>query len=1391
MSAEREVLGSCDSEIAPTGENRSAGACPRELIVPQFTAHKRNISMKNYKHLTLTVLTFIVLGVVSASAQQPLALHTRAIFEQHCIDCHGANRPFSDVLTVTPYDTLMASGTVVPGNPDASEFYKRLLHSTPDAERMPLNKPPLTDRELDIVRRWIEAGAPNWAFAPTQRDFITPDAMLTAIQRHVDSLTPFNRPYARYFTMTHLYNAGETNEALEAYRRALSKLINSLSWGAEILKPKPIDAAQTLFYIDLRHYEWDVTDAWPKMEAVYPYAFDYGDSLTYATLQQETDTEVPFIHVDWFLATASLPPLYHDILDLPQTDRELEARLEVDVARNLQDAPGVRVWRAGFNESRVSQNNRVVERHRSRYGAYWKSYDFAGNVDSQNVFTHPLSFTHDGGEIIFNLPNGLQAYYLVTAAGTRLEEAPVAIVSNPAARDPVVRNGLSCIGCHTEGMKKFEDGVRAVIQQQVNPPYDKQQALRLYVEQASMEELVAVDTQRFRKALEAAGGIFGGVEPVERFHQRFEEPLDAAHAAAAVGYTTSVFRREIRDGKLQTLALEALLLDNGRVQRDTWTSQFSTLVAALFSEDTVVIPIDDETPPVSGVHIPDLQLRKAIHNALGKPQNAQLTQQDMLRLTNLHAERKGIRDLTGLELATSLERLELRHNLITDISPLRNLIRLGNIKLRDNLIVDVSPLAKLINVGWLGLEENRITDLSPLSGLVKLDGLGINHNPVSDISPLSGMLSLSNLQAWDTRITNLSPLAKLRKLQTLEISDAAISDVTPLAGLPGLRRLILQNCSISDLTSFAGLTGVRHLNLRHNDITDVSPLAGLRNLEHLDLRDNEIADFSALEALRKKTSVILTGNPGLPSGGPKITGPWLWMIASTGNGIGGSAASASGIDYLAQASGGTVTEQQVAMNGATDGDAVGERFWTPGTLSAAGGDNINELVNAIGFGRGNIDNHVAYGLIFIESPREQQTRVFVGSDDAVKVWLNGELVHVEHVNRDASDYQSHSPVTLKQGRNTLLVAVYEGRGHWCGFFGFAPDAKYAIFRPSLNFSFSTDATEFEVGDTFTLQLNTANVTNLTGWQADVTFNPAVLKATQVREGDFLKQDNSQTFFQEGTLQNRNGKITGVKSVQLSRGKGLSHGTLLSVSFTVIGKGNSRVTLENFQAGTRTGETLHVTPPELSIVVGSQDVNGDGIVNILDLTLIAGRFGQRGEANPADVNGDGVVNIADLVLVAGALGGGAAGAPAVQEQLAHAPTAATVEQWLAQAQAMQPNSTDAKYQRGILFIQRLLAALTPKNTALLPNYPNPFNPETWIPYHLAKPAEVSVSIYAADGKLVRMLDVGYQPAGIYHIQNRAAYWDGRNALGERIASGVYFYTLTAGDFTATRKMLVVK
>ena len=352
-------------------------------------------------------------------------------------------------------------------------------------------------KSIDTIRRWILAGAPEWTTTRIiDGRFISPAEILDTIETHLNTLSSFDRAFARYFTLTHLYNAGETAEILGEYRKALNKLVNSLSWGITVTNPQPIDALDTIFYIDLRHYEWDRIDVWTKIEGVYPYHVSF-DAPTQTSLhdqlgrlQTQMKCDVPSVHIDWFIATASTPPLYHELLALPSTARELELQLDVDVVGNLQNAPGVRVWRAGFNNSGVSNHNRVVERHTSRYGAYWKSYDFAGSVGTQNILTHPLNFTHDGGEVIFNLPNGLQGYYLVDGNGLRLDEAPISIVSNPAASDPTVRNGISCIGCHTEGMKTFEDQVRAAIESNANPPYNKAQALRLYVEQSVMDDRV-------------------------------------------------------------------------------------------------------------------------------------------------------------------------------------------------------------------------------------------------------------------------------------------------------------------------------------------------------------------------------------------------------------------------------------------------------------------------------------------------------------------------------------------------------------------------------------------------------------------------------------------------------------------------------------------------------------------------------------------------------------------------------------------------------------------------------------------------------------------------------------------------------------------------------------
>ena len=1390
--------------------------------------------------ITLIGLLMFIMGSQNLSAQQQIAQDAYALLEKHCNICHGPDGAYRETLLIE-HNALIQNGAVLPGDPDASELYERLI-TTDTVKRMPLGQPQLSTQAIDTIRNWILAGAPDWAAAPTtDGDFISPAEILNTIETHLISLAPFDRAFARYFTTTHLYNAGETQEILQEYRNGLSKLINSLSWGSTVINPHPIDPQETIFYIDLRHYEWDVNDAWTQIEAAYPYQIPFNapaqttlkEQLT--RLQTEMQCDIPSVHVDWFLANASLPPLYHDLLSLPLTDRELETRLEVDVIRNLLNAPGVRVWRAGFNDSGVSNHNRAVERHTSRYGAYWKSYDFAGSVGTQNIFTHPLSFTHDGGEVIFNLPNGLQGYYITTATGTRLDAAPIQIVSNPAASDPTVRNGLSCFGCHTEGMKRFEDEVRAVIESNATPAYDKAQALRLYVEQSEMDALLQEDMERYRGALEATGGEFGGIEPISRFHEAFQGSVDAAYAAAVVGLEKGTFLAEVRENVgLQHAGLLVLDSPNGSMKRDAWTDSFGDIIFALDFPESFTPPTDT-TPTIPGtvVRIPDPNLRAAIAEELGKSSNAPITVEDMEGLESLEARNRDIGDLTGLQFATNLNELFFSNNQVSDLSPIAGLINLGNLNFWNNPVSNLSPLTGLENLYNLNFGLTSVSDLSPLIGLINLEGLHFYGAPVSDLSPLVGLINLKHLAfssksisdlspvvgltnlesilTWGSPIPDLSPVAGLTKLEYLEVSGAEIADLTPVAGLTNLQELRLHVNDISDLSPLAGLTKLNRLELGGNNISDLSPLASLTNLKWLRIDNNQISDLSPLDRLRENTKLLWHNNPGFPKGGPKIEGPWLWVVLPDTR--------LGDMDLLSETSGGTVTEVEIATHGAIEGKSVGTDVWTAYRLPPKGRKNVEDMLKRSTCGG------VIYGSVSLYSPSEQEATMYVGSNDRIKVWFNGTLVHQEFHWRGApEDYTDFFPVTLKQGRNVLLVAVHT---HGNGFFGFEPGTEYTVANPGLGYTFSK--TPIHTGDTFTLDISAEDVFDLAGWQFDIAFDPAALEAVDVTEGDFLKTNRGTTFFQGGSIDNVAGKITGLTAARLSAQGVSGTGVILQVRFKAKAGGETELRLQNFLFGAITGDPIPAGPHQIRIVVEGQlatgDVNRDGVVNITDLIFVAQQLGQKVSADsPVDLNGDGVVSLLDLSLVEQAIGETTTPtAPSTPSSVPTTPptsslasalpltplpanthptlllagrqggvqtvTPAKITAWIAQARLADDGSL--AFRQGIQNLQNLLSSLIPEETALLGNYPNPFNPETWIPYQLATAAEVTLMIYDINGQLVRHLALGHRAAGVYQSQSRAAYWDGRNEVGESVASGLYFYTLTAGEFSATRRMLILK
>ena len=339
----------------------------------------------------------------------------------------------------------------------------------------------------------------------------------------------------------------------------------------------------------------------------------------------------------------------------------------------------------------------------------------------------------------------------------------------------------------------------------------------------------------------------------------------------------------------------------------------------------------------------------------------------------------------------------------------------------------------------------------------------------------------------------------------------------------------------------------------------------------------------------------------------------------------------------------------------------------------------------------------------------------------------------------------------------------------------------------------------DIGEELTFSLNITGGENVAGYQAVVSFEDS-LYYVESAKGDYLPADAffeslATTYYTVDPSFGRNvyAAHVAVTATTLDEADN-NDGTLATLTFKVRDFKASTLILSQVYLVDSDGKRWEVTTENGAVTIPPEpqeetvgDINRDGVVDILDLTIVSTRFGERGE-NSADLNGDGLVDIVDLVLVAAAFDEEAA-APSLYPQALELFTAADVRQWLNQAQGL--HLTDPTFQRGIRFLEQLLTVLAPKETTLLPNYPNPFNPETWIPYRLAEDAFVTLTIYDNSGRIVRTLDVGHRVAAFYESRAKAIHWDGRNEFGEQVASGVYFYHLSAGDFSATRKMLVIK
>ena len=359
----------------------------------------------------------------SACDDPGLLSGAKATLEASCHACHGkagaTEGGFNYVLDVPK---LIQTGKVVPGDAGASNLFTFM--STGYMPKQGFEPQP-DDVAIAAVGAWIDCGAED--FAPTaERTFVTTEEVLAAIRADLEAQSVPRRAFTRYFSLVHLYNAGLGDDELQTYRNGISKLVNSLSWGGAVEPPVAIDPPRnTLLRIDTTDYQWHYThtgeeaDLWEAIVATYPYGVRHSDYPDDAAIEALAGTEMPMVTGDWFVFAAARPPLYHTILALPETQAELEALLNVDTRQSIESGLAMR---AGFNGSGVSNHNRIIERHEGTR-AFWLSYDFgsSGVEDKKNIFSFPLGpqrpdlsdeenaqyFLPDGGEFVFELPNGL------------------------------------------------------------------------------------------------------------------------------------------------------------------------------------------------------------------------------------------------------------------------------------------------------------------------------------------------------------------------------------------------------------------------------------------------------------------------------------------------------------------------------------------------------------------------------------------------------------------------------------------------------------------------------------------------------------------------------------------------------------------------------------------------------------------------------------------------------------------------------------------------------------------------------------------------------------------------------------------------------------------------
>ncbi|WP_417744172.1 transcriptional regulator [Rosistilla oblonga] len=560
-----------------------------------------------------------------------LASRAAKILKKHCYSCHGVkfevpgfNVLDHAVLVAQPAD---ATPYVTAGKLDASLIWQRIAVD----KDMPPQKidDRISDQDLEVLRRWIVDGAAAPTY--TNREFITEEHVLRSIRDDLQEMQPESRSHQRYLSLHAISNNPRYTDAdLRLYRAAVVKLLNSVSRRSRIVNPPMVDVPAerssegSVFRVDLRDFGWSAAD-WQLALQGYPFGLSWNDNKLQAfarDIEQLVGSlsfdGIAYVRADWFVTKASRPATYHALLNIPETAGELETRLGVDTKQDfLQD----RLNRAGFAGSGVSHQNRLVDRHEGSVASYYyRSYDFDKAFGRGVLYRFPLgprfdgnphdqfAFEHAGGEIIWDLPNGLQGYMLVDAEGKRIDKGPIEIVRDmrEIAGSPEIVNAVSCIGCHRHGLLDYRDMVSG---SQSLTSNDRTKVDALYTRPDRLQEILTSDRNRYLAALKLAIGPYLQIheatdtaitefpEPISTVAKWYDQDMSLADVAAELGFedATALAPTIQYNQKLKDLGLAPLASDS-TIPRRMWDTQQES-PSSIFQRTAVALGVGSGMNP--------------------------------------------------------------------------------------------------------------------------------------------------------------------------------------------------------------------------------------------------------------------------------------------------------------------------------------------------------------------------------------------------------------------------------------------------------------------------------------------------------------------------------------------------------------------------------------------------------------------------------------------------------------------------------------------------------------------------------------------------------------------------------------------------------------------------